>query len=98
VDNGKLIAVALANGTCLAMCDGSYQSKLGTAAWVIMDESESGYICGSMWVPGISKDQRAYHSELAGIYSVIRLVNHVCEYYSLTCRAIMLGCDGLSPL
>jgi len=98
LDNGKLIAVTLANGKCLAICDGSYQSELGTAAWIITDELESGYVQGSTWVPGILDDQSAYRSELAGIYSIIWLVNRMCEYYSLTCGAITLGCDGLGPL
>jgi len=47
LENGKPIAIALVNGTCLAICDGSYQSKLGIAVWVIVDESESGYVWGS---------------------------------------------------
>jgi len=31
-DNGNSVASALANGTCMAICDGSYQDELGTAA------------------------------------------------------------------
>jgi len=50
------------------------------------------------WVPRISKDQCVFHSELAGIYSVIRLVNRVCHYYSIMQGAITLGYDNLGLL
>jgi len=43
-NNGKSVASALANGTCMAIGDGSYQDELGTAAWIVTDQLENGFI------------------------------------------------------
>jgi len=89
---------ALAHGMCMAVCNGSYQEDIGTAAWIVTNCSENGFIRGLTWVPGLPHDQCAFCSELAGIYSVIRMVNCLCNYYSVSKGAITLRCDGLGPL
>jgi len=65
------------------------------AAWILSDGMEKGIILGCTWVPGLSADQCAFQSELAGIYSIVWMVNCLCSYYSLTLGQIELGCDGL---
>jgi len=64
----------------MAICNGSYQDNLGTAAWIIMDESELGFITRSTaWAPGIASDQCAFQSKLASIHSIIWVVNFICK-------------------
>jgi len=55
-------------------------------------------ISGNVTVPGLDDEQGAFHSKLAGIYSTVCMVNHVCQYYSITNGNILFGCDGLSAL
>jgi len=76
------IAMAIITGTCLAMSDGSFKDSLGTVAWILMDTVKAK-LFGSTTVPGSAIDQGSFHNELAGIYSTICMVNHVCKYYSI---------------
>ena len=53
---------------------------------------------GAVTVPGTSKDQSAYHSKLAGIYSILLCAKKVCEFLHTTQGSIELVCNGHSAL
>jgi len=95
--NGKDIAQALSSGTCMAVSDGSYKDLFSTAAWILTNLA-SAQLLGITTVPGSPGDHDSYRSKLAGIYSTIQMVNHVCQYYQVTTGSILFGCDGLSAL
>jgi hypothetical protein len=53
---------------------------------------------GAVTVPGSAKDQSAYHSKLAGLYSITVAIKNLCEFFNLSEGSIELGCDGQSAL
>jgi hypothetical protein len=55
----------------------------GTAAWAIEGDTSKGHIVGSVIVPGTPKDQSAYRSKLAGIYSIFVGVKQICHFFKL---------------
>ncbi len=59
-DEGCSIAVALKQGTAIAVCDGSYKPHKGASAWVIEGHISLGRIRGWNHVPGDEMDQSAY--------------------------------------
>jgi hypothetical protein len=40
----------------------------------------------------------SYRSELAGIYSTLIVVNHICRYFGIADGSIQFACDSLSAL
>jgi hypothetical protein len=68
----------------IAVSDGSFQDQYGTAAWVLEGSTPKGRIVGAVIVPGTAKDQSAYRSELAGIYSILLCVKKLCEFFHIT--------------
>jgi hypothetical protein len=65
---------------------------------VIEGIDQAGLIKGAVVVPGTAKDQSAYRSELAGIYSIMVAITKLCNFFDIQQGAIELGCDGQSAL
>ena len=97
-DNGKYVADAIVNGTCIAVSDGSFKDNSGTAAWSIWGESDAFSLSGSCVVPGQAQDQSAYRSELSGLYAIAVMVEAVCKVFRIQSGSIEIGCDGISAL
>ena len=97
-DDGITLAQAISQGDAIAISDGSFQDTYGTAAWVLEGIDSVGRIKGAVVVPGTAKDQSAYRSELAGIYSIMVAVTKLCKFFEIQQGAIELGCDGQSAL
>ena len=99
-----VIAAALTQGICLAaVSDGSFKSEFGTASWIIQadhaaGDGETGVLCGSCISPGQPSDQSPYQSELSGLFSIITIMDAVCQYHGIDAGRIKLACDGLSAL
>jgi len=101
VDDGKPLAEAIANGlaaTIIAVSDGSFKQTFGTASWTVGTEDHSHLLWGSVVCPGGASDQSAYRSELTGLYVIMTVVNHLCEFYTIEEGSVEIGCDGLSAL
>ncbi len=96
--NGQIIALAIQQSEAIAISDGSFQDTYGTAAWVVEGTDSNGRALGAVVVPGSAKDQSAYRSELAGLYSILVFVKQLCEFYQISSGSIELGCDGQSAL
>ncbi len=97
-DDGLTIATAIKSCTATAVSDGSFKDGYGTAAWVLEGTDSSGRIVGQVIAPGDSKDQSAYRSELAGIFSIMVIIEKHCYFYGILEGEITIGCDGLSAL
>ncbi len=97
-DDGSMIAQAILHGDAIAVSDGSFKDHYGTAVWVIEGGDQRGRILGRVIVPGGAEDQSAYRSELAGIYSIFIIVQHICKVYDIRSGSIELGCDGESAI
>jgi hypothetical protein len=97
-DEGQTIATALQHGEVIAVSDGSFQDTFGLSAWVVEGANELSRATGAVVVPGAAKDQSAYRSELAGIFSIMIFIKKLCEFYNISSGAIELGCDGQSTL
>jgi hypothetical protein len=95
-DLGALLS-ALCSGSACAVSDGSFKDKFGTSAFTIVASSTCS-ILGMNVVPGHPDDQRAYRSELAGLFAIVLLVNLLCSWAGILSGAIEIGCDGLSAL
>jgi hypothetical protein len=98
VEDGRTIAAAILNGTCIGVSDGSFKDGFGTAAWVLEGSDSTGRIRGNATVPGADADQCSYRSEIAGLYAMVRMVQKVCEFHDIQEGTVELCCDGESPL
>ncbi len=78
----------------MAISDGSYKVMYGTAAWTIGDPDSVSLISGRVISPGKASDHDSYRSELAGIYSILAVMEKFCDYFNIIEGAIELGCDG----
>ncbi len=97
-EEGKVIAAAIATGEAIAISDGSFQDQYGTAAWVFEGIDAIGRVTGAVVVPGSAKDQSAYRSELAGIYTIVLFTMKLCDFYQIMTGSVELGCDGQPAL
>lgn len=78
--------------------DGSLKNEHGTAAWKIESENSIKRIVGLTFVSSFPIDQSAYISELAGLYSIIRVITIIVEVWQMEVSAVTIICDGLSAL
>ncbi len=51
-----------------------------------------------MVCPGDANTHSSYQSELTGLYVILAITNHLCNYYNINEGSIEIGCDGLSAL
>jgi len=51
-----------------------------------------------MKIPGEVKDQSTYRSELGGIFSLVLMIQHICQYYEINMGHVSIACNGLGPL
>jgi hypothetical protein len=84
------------NNQALAISDGSFKSKHGTAAWIIFVSPECQLV-GKTITPGDPADQCAFRSELAGLYGIACTLFHLEHGLGIT-GEITIGCDGISAL
>ncbi len=89
---------SLRKGSAIAVCDGSYKEGKGASAWAIVDDSKGGSISGCNRVNGNVGCQSSYQSELAGLLSVIMILNELWVFYGLTQAEVTVACDGESAL
>jgi hypothetical protein len=103
-NNGKRVAHALQTGTMVALSDGSFKDQFGMAAIVIEAANFQHNIIAVNIVPGPPAVQSPFHSELAGLFGQVILVNKICATYNVTYGSIESGCNGkvaleqLSPI
>jgi len=90
----------IANGTAVAVCDGSYFEihGIGSSAWILSSADGSSWIEGGGIVPGPISDLNSYRCELGGLLGIG--IGTVCLKNLLpTSRQYMLtACDNLEAL
>jgi hypothetical protein len=98
-DNGTRIAQAITDGKAIALsADGSFKDGFGTSALIIEaeDHSEDNIIAVNV-VPGNTKDQGSYRSELAGIFfGQVIMVNTICKVHGITTSDIRERSNALA--
>jgi hypothetical protein len=67
-------AQAIADGTAIAVSDGSFKDGHGTASFIITTLERTFSIQGDVISPGDSSIQEAYRSELVGLLGTVLLV------------------------
>ena len=93
-NNGASIAEAIRQGTAISVCDGSYKTHFGTAAYVLQNGNQrDGRIIGANVTPGHPDDQNPYRSEIAGIFAVVVLVDAIIQAHKILAGTIELACD-----
>jgi hypothetical protein len=98
-DNGIIIAAAISNRTAISVCDGSYKTKFGTAAYVIQNGAHSnGRFLGAHVTPGHPDDQNPYCSEVAGIFAVVVIIEAIITAHHIPSGTIELACNCESGL
>jgi len=63
----QVVVEAIAQGTALAVSDGSFKEGRGAAAWTIEGQTATNKITGACLVLGTAEDHSAFQSELMGI-------------------------------
>lgn len=97
-DNGETLVNELMEGEAIAVCDGSYKSGKGAAAWMIEGNSATGRIKGWNWVPGGVFNQSSYRSELAGLLGIVSFTVELCTYHKTPKATITIACDNILAL
>ena len=82
---------ALRNGELRAVCDGSYDIGYGTSGWFI--DGSSAIMRGVNIVPIGSDSLDATRCELAGIYTVLRILECFAIFHNITSGKVEIGCD-----
>jgi hypothetical protein len=98
-ENGRAIATALRHGTAVAVCDGSYKERFGTAGFVIQDkDNTTTRISGAHVTPGHPEEMDPYRSELGGILAIVVVTEAIATLHDIQEGTIELGCDCKSGL
>lgn len=97
-DNAYIIAAAIATHQAVAVSDGSLKNQLGTPAFVIEADDATDRIHGVNRVPDPKKDGDSYRCEMAGLYSIVFVMNCIAKYYHIPCGACTIACDNISSL
>ena len=92
------ILESLRKDTAVAVSDGSFKTKFGTACWILEDEKGEERIIGLIDVPGSSGDHEAYRSELAGLYGIMVATRAFERMGEMESGGLEIGCDGQSAL
>ena len=97
-DHGLTVARAIAQGTAVAVSDGSLRYTLGTSAFVIEGATPDHRVLGYNRVPGPVEEGDSHRCELAGLYAIVTTVNCLCRLHSVTSGIITIACDNTGAL
>jgi len=97
-DNGKSIVEAIQVGTCEVVSDRSFKEGMGTAAWILQNPLSLISLTGKTKIAEEVKDKSTYRSELGGIFSLVLMIQHICQYYKIKMGHVSIACNGLGPL
>jgi hypothetical protein len=93
------LALAITNGSCTCVADGSFKDKHGTAAWKILDlATPENSIEGQSITPGDPCQQNPYRSELSGLFASTTMINNLVEFFQIESGAVTLACDNLGAI
>jgi hypothetical protein len=84
-NNGTTIARSIIQGKAIAICDGSYKYKFGTAGFVIQQGlSKESRILGANVTPGHPEDkQNPYRSEVGGKFAIVIVVEAITTLFDI---------------
>ena len=82
---------ALVRGDLRAVCDGSFDIGYGTSGWCI--DGCSAIMRGVNIVPIGSDSLDATRCELAGIYTVLRILECLSTFHNDAAGSVEVGCD-----
>jgi len=82
----------------VAVLDGSYQHVTGAVAWIIEGATSHNRIQGSMITPGNPKDHSSFQSKVAGVYSILVMLQWLLATDPRDTGTIKIACDGHSVL
>ena len=87
---------ALATSRIITVSDGSYNplTHVGTAAWIIVDDSFKPIVKGLAIVPGSKYVQSAFRSEAVGVLAVFEFLHSVCLRHSIQSGTVTVMCDN----
>ena len=92
------IAEGIKDGTCAAVCNGSFNESAncaGTAAFTIhATQFNDDPLTGANWTTGPASDQCLYRSKLGGIIGVLTAIDIVIRFYKITSGKITLKCNN----
>ena len=87
------IVESMGRGTLRAISDGScdHTNSIGTSAWCVI--GKGGIMRGVNIVPSSSDRMDSMRTELGGLYSIIRLVHLLSQYYDIRAGMVEIGSD-----
>ena len=90
-DHLQAIVISLQKGDLRAVCDGSFDDNYGSAAWCIDGD---GAIIRRVNIVTVGSDTLdATQCELAGIYTILRIIECIIQYFSIENASIEIGSD-----
>jgi len=81
--NEHILIGAIRQGVALAVSDGSFQTQVGAAAWMIESATKENRIVGHGRIPSSAADQSAYRSELFSLWGIIHTLTQLTNKHNL---------------
>jgi len=97
-DHGLTVAQTIAQGTAVAVSDGSLRYTLGTSAFVIEGATLDHHVLGYNIFPGPVEEGDSHWCALAGLHAIVTTINCLCRLHSVTSGLITVACDNTSTL
>jgi len=94
----EVLVAAIQQGSAVAVSDGSFQFEHGAAAWTIESSTSAHRIRGAGQMPGGSRDQSAYRSELFGLWGILYSLKRFLDEHQVQAGHVKIACDGLTAL
>lgn len=89
-----VLAEALAQGTAIAVTDGSYKDHMGTAAFTFRcDEHATESLTFVLMTPGMPDEITPFRAELSGLYGIAKFLCRIHRQFELTHGSIRIVCD-----
>lgn len=98
--DGLALAHTILTGNGKMVSDGSFDpiSRIGTCAYRIENTDRRILAQGVCRVPGSKEDMNSYRAELMGIYLMLRTLEAMCAFFSITKGHITIACDNKTGL
>jgi hypothetical protein len=97
-DEGEKVLGAIADGTALAVSDGTLKNGQGAAKAVIEGPDKAGRIRLDSLTSGANAQQSSFQSEPIGLLTIVSFIHGICSWKGITMGSICVACDGAAAV
>ena len=97
-DEGATIAQAIRDHKPITVSAGSLKMQIGMASFIITNGTDSPPIIGANLVPGPIKEGDSHRCELAGLYGIVHMIEHISCHYEISKGSVHVACNNEQAL